>query len=131
MYVFFCLNLCVKLSSPRPYLLGPTLSLSPNPHPAPTSYLHLQPLISSFPIVSGHVWYFQVVSFGNNWERSHFFSFIREMKNDISCFHYLCMNVTSLSSSAEAVHAHFSLSKLTTTEFKFKSNQAYSYNSTY
>ena len=34
---------------------------------------------------------FLVVSFGNNQERSHFFSDIQETRNDKSRFHYLCL----------------------------------------
>ena len=34
-----------------------------------------------------------VVSFGNDWEQSHFFSDIRETRSDKSHFHYLCPEV--------------------------------------
>ena len=40
---------------PGPYLLGPSLHLSPYPHPALTSYPHFQPLISWLLVISGRV----------------------------------------------------------------------------
>ena len=48
-------------SSPRPYLLGPTLPISSYPHPALTPTPTFNPLIGLFLVIPGRSWSFLVV----------------------------------------------------------------------